>query len=488
MLNTAAHPVFRIARNAVSVLASDALNRATTFILYALVARYLDARAFGQLSLALAFFYAFQVFASLGLPTLLTREVASDREKFSSCLMNGGLLSLAGSLLSIIALLGCVAAMGYATDTSRVILLMALGLIPHSLAAVAEAVLRGREEMHLIAVANAPANVAKVAAAWWLLEAGHGVYAMAWVVIGARAVALAMLALLMLLRRARPRLAISVTNARNMLRSTTVFLGIDSLIAIWASVNIVLLSKLAGEEQTGLFNSASQLLTPFLILNMSVTASVFPLLCRRFQGADREMNLARVGGRLLDLLLIVALPSAVGLYWLAEDALTLAYGNREFTEAALALRILAASIVLRAITTALGQMLFASLQERVTLRIVLVNVTVSFVISVVLIDRYGLLGAAAAAVITQVIDVFQHLRPVSRMLPQFRLWRHLGKPAVASLVMAGALLAVAGQSVVVQALTGAAVYMAVMTPLLFGKKRIVERALRAGLRESLAEL
>jgi O-antigen/teichoic acid export membrane protein len=488
MLKAASHPVFRMARNAVSVLASDALNRATTFILYALVARYLDARAFGQLSLALAFFYAFQVFASLGLPTLATREVASDEDQFSPCLMNGGLLTLGGSLLSIVLLLGCVVAMGYATDTALVILLMALGLVPHALAGVGEAVLRGREQMHLIAVANVPANLGKVAAAWWLLQSGHGVYAMAWVVVGSRTVTLATLAAIILRQRERLRMALSLHAARQMLRRTSVFLGIDGLIAIWASVNILLLSALTSEEQVGLFNSASQLLTPFLILNMSITASVFPLLCRRFQGADREASLGRLGGRLLDTLLVVAVPCSVGMFWLAEEALALAYGNREFTEAALALRILAAGVVLRAITTALGQMLLASLQERVTLRIVLVNVAVSFTVSLVLIERYGVLGAAAAAVLTQLMDVFQHLWPVSRMLPEFRLWRHLWKPAVASLAMAGALTLVQGHSVLVHVAVGAAVYTAVAAPLLLGKRLIAACGQRAGLRENLAEL
>jgi O-antigen/teichoic acid export membrane protein len=166
----------------------------------------------------------------------------------------------------------------------------------------------------------------------------------------------------------------------------------------------------------------------------------------------------------------------------------LAYGNREFTEAALALRILAAGVVLRAITTALGQMLLASLQERVTLRIVLVNVAVSFTVSLVLIERYGVLGAAAAAVLTQLMDVFQHLWPVSRMLPEFRLWRHLWKPAVASLAMAGALTLVQGHSVLVHVAVGAAVYTVVAAPLLFGKRLIAACGQRAGLRENLAEL
>src|SRR3954463_4653308 len=66
----------RVVINAMSLLTSDVLNKAATFMVYALVGRYCGARAFGQLSLGLMLLYTFQVFASAGLPTLITRDVA----------------------------------------------------------------------------------------------------------------------------------------------------------------------------------------------------------------------------------------------------------------------------------------------------------------------------------------------------------------------------------------------------------------------------
>src|SRR5919106_2172117 len=79
----------RILANAISILAADAVNRGTTFVLYALVARYLGAFEFGQLSLALTLFYTFQVLAAAGLKTLVVREVARDKKKTNHYLVNG---------------------------------------------------------------------------------------------------------------------------------------------------------------------------------------------------------------------------------------------------------------------------------------------------------------------------------------------------------------------------------------------------------------
>ena len=62
--------------NALSILSSDVLNRAASFVLYAMVARHLGAFEFGQMALALSLFYMFQVSAMAGLKVLIVRQVA----------------------------------------------------------------------------------------------------------------------------------------------------------------------------------------------------------------------------------------------------------------------------------------------------------------------------------------------------------------------------------------------------------------------------
>jgi hypothetical protein len=149
----------RIAANAASLLASDVINRATTFALYALVARSLGAYEFGQLSLALTLFYTFQILAVAGLKTLVTREIAKHRERTDELLVNGSVVVLATALASM-AMLGIfVRLMGYDASTARVILLLSAGLIPYALSAICEAVFQGWERMRLIAIANIPVNV-----------------------------------------------------------------------------------------------------------------------------------------------------------------------------------------------------------------------------------------------------------------------------------------------------------------------------------------
>ena len=63
---------------AASLLTTDILNRVSTFVLYAIVARALGAHEFGQLALAMTLFFTFQVLATGGLKSLVTRDMSRD--------------------------------------------------------------------------------------------------------------------------------------------------------------------------------------------------------------------------------------------------------------------------------------------------------------------------------------------------------------------------------------------------------------------------
>ena len=153
-----------------SMLASDVLNRATTFVVYALVARYLGAYAVGQLALALTLFYTFYVFATAGVKTLIGRQVAKDKAATDHYLVGGSLLVSACSALSFAALLGFLWLMHYRADTTLVISVMALGLLPASLSLVCESVMWAWERMHLIAFSTIPVSIGKVVACFIILS------------------------------------------------------------------------------------------------------------------------------------------------------------------------------------------------------------------------------------------------------------------------------------------------------------------------------
>lgn len=449
--------LLRFARNAGSVLASDVFYRATTFALYLLVARYLGTFEFGQLSLALTLFYTFQVVAVAGLKTLITREVAKDPTTTDRYLINGSALVLVTSLFAIMALAAFVWLMGYARETSIIILLLSLGLIPYALTAICEAVFQAWERMHFIAYAHIPANIAKLALAFLLLTQGYHVPHLVLLIATSLTLTAGCAWWLMLRHIRRPQLTLDIGFAWKTIRATVPFLGIDVVIALWASLQIILLSALASETDVGLFNSTAQLIVPVTLIFKSLVESLFPSLCRH---AERSpLGLERISKRLVELLLGIALPTAIALFFLAEPLLLVLYSDQDFLSAAAALRIMAWILIFRALTSALGQVLLASRHEQKTLRIVSIDTLLSLAFGVVLIANFGILGAAMTKLLTSIINFAQHYYSVSKLVGRLGLLQLAWKPLVASLSLIGCFLALQPMGDIPAMIVAGAVYI-----------------------------
>lgn len=420
--------------NALAILTSDVMNRATSFVLYALVARHLGAREFGQLALAFTLFYAFQVLAAAGLKTLVTREVAKDRSQTGSYFMNGSIFVVVTSLGSFVALLVFVYILQYPPDTRRVILLLSLGILPYAFSSICEGIFQGWERMHYIAYVNVPANIIKVVCAFVLLSGQHGLDAVVGIVL-ASLVAIGGIEACILLRQFPlqpasfdPRFSLA------MMRSASTFLGIDGIIAITSGLNVILLSKLATETQVGLYSAAMQLVVPLTLVYQSMARSIFPLMCKKVEPGFRDMR--RLAETALEVLLVLALPVVAATFLLGDWLLAAVYKNPVFLEALPALWIISWVLVFQAFSAVLGQVLWASNREGVTLRIVVVAVLINLLIGWPLISHFGLIGAAVTALLTKAVGCAQHYIPVSRLFSGISLGKIVWKPAAAAALMA----------------------------------------------------
>ncbi|MCC7207639.1 MAG: flippase, partial [Anaerolineae bacterium] len=396
--------------------------------------RYLGDRAFGQMSLALTLFYTFQVFAIAGLKTLVTREVAKDRTKTDKFLVNGSVAVIGTSLASLAFAAILVRLLNYPADTAQVILLVSLSMFPVALIAIVEAILQAWERMHVIALVNVPVNLLKIGAAFVLLAGGADVNSVIGVLFVAFTVILLAEWALLLWRITRPRIRLDLGFMIRMLRQTTTFFGIDGIIAIVASLNLVLLSKLASEREVGLIGAATQFLTPLQVVYQNVVTSLFPMMSRQLEPGFRSLK--RITEGLVEILVMFGLPATLGIFVLAGQALVFLYGQESFADATLVLRIYSITVILRAVIHALGQVLIAGMRERDTLRIVMVGVVLNVILGVALISRFGMLGAALASLLVTFVDLILHYYYIRRLFSgPVRIARALWRPAIATAAM-----------------------------------------------------
>lgn len=420
--------------NAISLLTSDVMNRASTFVLYALVGRHLGAYEFGQLTLALTLFYTFQVFAIAGLKILITRQVAKDPSQTGKYFTNGCAIVAVFSICSIATLLAVVRLINYSRATALVTLLLSLGLFPYAFSAICEGIFQAWERMRYIPFVNVPISVSKITCAFVLLSRGYGLYAVVLILLFSQFAIAGVEGWILLRQFPRNHSPIDLPFSFAMIRSGSTFLGIDGILAATGSVNVILLSKVTNETQTGLYSAAMQLMAPLLLVYQSIALSVFPAMCQRVNPGFQSVR--RIAESVIELLLIVALPIVAGLFFMGDWALSLIYKSPVFLQAFTALRIIVWILILQAFTSVLGQVLIASHREKINLRIVVVNTLVNLLIAWPLISRFGLCGAALTVLVTKVADWCQHYISVSRLFSGLAIGKITWKPIAAASCMA----------------------------------------------------
>ncbi len=455
--------VRRIATNAASILASNVTNRVATFITYALVARYLGAFEFGQMSLGLVFFRTFQLLAVAGLQTLVTREVAKDKTKTDQYLVNGSIIVGVSSLLSILALVLFTWIMNYSPGTTSVILLLSLGLVPFSLSIMCDAVFQAREQMHYSAYVNGVVSISRVALAYLILARGLTLYHIVALFFFSHVATLVAKWWLLLRYVVRPRLGVDWRFCLTMAKATVVFLGINGLNAVMTSLNTILLSKFAGEAEVGFYNAATQLMIPVSLAFESVIVSVYPVMCKSFDPSLQKLK--RISEYVLEFLLSFVLPAAAGLFLLADSILLLLYGNGDFSQAAVALRIIVWGLALRVCAKVFGLVLVASMREKVTLRILAIDVLTLITLGPILVSQFGLVGSAMTSLVVRLVDFVQHYRPVSDMFARAAMGRLAWKPIAASVIMVAYLVLVREQAPLLTIASAGLLYGVVLSAL-----------------------
>jgi O-antigen/teichoic acid export membrane protein len=431
-----------------------------SFVTYTLVARFLGASQFGQLSVAVALFSIFQLLAIAGLATYTTREVAKDRSNTDRYFVNASIVVLFTSVLSTGVMFAIVRILNYAPDTSLVILLLSLGLVPYALSQIAEAVLIGWEKMHFIAYANVPSNVGQVVVVFVLLTNGFDVRYVAITMAGAYLAILLIDWYLLLRMIGIPRARFELPFAVQITKTASTFLGIQGTNAVRSNIAILILSKFVTEAEVGYYNAASQLTVPLKLIFDNFVSSIFPVMVRRFEAGQEALK--RIAHNIIELLMIIALPGVVGILLLARPLIDLIYGAKAFDQSATLLQIMIWIPLLQVFTTVTGQALWASGREKVTLRIALTDLVVKAVLSVILVSQFGLIGAAVAVLLEQVVNVVLHYLPVAQMLPLTSLAGLLWKPVLATIVMAALLIPVQTQALYVSIPLGAVVYILIM--------------------------
>jgi O-antigen/teichoic acid export membrane protein len=385
-----------------ALLTGAQLVRAASRLLFVVVvARTLGPEQFGVYTLLLAVVEIAAVISGVGYGDFLTREAASD-ERLGWGLgqqLTGLRIAYAIPLAGIA--LGLLGLFGY----SRLVLVAAvwilLTLIPRSITETIQGVLRGiGNYWGYLSLDVALGFVLALGACLLLARGGDVLTVVATEVAAATAAGIVAMAITLRLRtKDRIRLKWPA-----LFKKSVVFNIYPIVINLYDRVDVLLLSKLAGDYATGVYGAAYRPLGAVQLLPYGILYSLLPSLSRGdWSGGERE-RLERAMGLLLSAAFVIVLTTMT----FADPIVALLLGAR-FAEAAGAMKILIWAVILRYLNYALSVGLLAAKRERVFIVSASVCLAVNFIGNLIFIPMFSWRAAAMLTIITELVVLIMNL-------------------------------------------------------------------------------
>ena len=410
-----------------------------SFAFSVLVVRRLGASVYGQYAGVLAFGATFAIFSDLGLSPYTVREAARLRDKPGGKeqidRLYSNVLWLRLLLAVITAVMGTAAAWvsGRPLVVVGAVALSTLGLLLYGVEGTSEAVLAGYERIDLASGAKVLNQVVFVVIGAAALFGGVGYYGL--IVANIAGVLALTVAVWQAVRRVGARAGRPNWHEWwPLIRAALPFGVIGFALGLSYKYNTVLLSIFRGDQETGYFNSATNLVFSAVLLSNVLNTALYPSMSR--QAVTHPASLPRIYERALRYLLVISLPIAAGVWALSGQIVNFLF-TQSYAPAAPALAIVIWVVPLMFATEFRGYVVIVAGQESRVARAVVVSTGLNVLVNSLLLPRLGYLAASVMTVVTEIVLVGQYLWLLRDLLRRLNWGTILWRPLLAALAMGG---------------------------------------------------
>ena len=449
-----------IIKNTFWLSASLFLSKVIKYFLVIYAARILGAAEYGTFNFAMSFAALFYIFADLGIGSLISREIAQNREKKIN-ISAGFTLKLVLTFLTFFGIVLISFFVPSAENIKITIWLMAIFTLVNGLTNYLYNCFYGREEMQYQTITE-------------VIEAGIatvlGIYLISLVpkayILSISYVVSAVVGFLVMLPIFGKKFGQFVKLDFNKKEWKRILSLAWPISLSWACFNILTYTDVTFMgffklfEQVGYY-SASQKVIALLILpaNIIIT-SVFPTLSKNSK--ENQNHAQRIFNFQNFLLLGIILPLIFGGYFLAQEVIFFLYGA-EYSPSVLILRILIFLTFLTYFSSVLANLLFVYNEQKRTFWAYLVGGIINVILNALFIPKWGMAGAAYATIISSGVSflglIYLSLKYTPLKLFNFSFFKSFILLTLASIGMMAFLMEFfVGFSLIIQVIVGAIIY------------------------------
>lgn len=394
----------RVPLNAALLSSSQFIRTVIGFLFFLFLARRLGPESFGKYMFAFALSEIFSIAGDIGLHEYSIREFARQPTMLKQRLAGIVVLKTVLSSTSAIVMIAIVPLMGKDSATSLAVAAFALAQIGYSWFYASTIAYSVKQDLHIQAFLWLMEKALFAIAGAAVLLANHDFVAVAFSNTfvqffgGALAVGIAW-------KKYGPFvLALDHHLWRSYLKAALPFGLIVAFYLVYFRIDSVMISFFRGDEEVGQYGAAYNLISALLFLPSGLIAALFPKLAGDYRSPSDNLNAPfQKAGRWL---LVMSLPMAAGGWLLAPQLVQLLLGNT-YQPAVTALAILAWTLPVWFITFLQGNILTIIERQKAVALVGLINMAFNVGLNLVIIPRYGINGAAATTLTTEVVGLLQ---------------------------------------------------------------------------------
>lgn len=429
------HTAKRLFNNTLALTIASAGHLVGNVILFFYLSRLLQAEGLGIYATVIAVFQTAALGCGIGLSTLLPREIPKDFSQTNRYLIHGGLASVAGVVVLIVALDLLVPHLGYLPQTQTGLYIASLALLPESIQVILYAIFISYQKAKFIAANSLFLILGRISVSLLALRLGFGVVGL--IVIFATFSYLALLMNFFLLNQyvLKPHWEFDKVFLHKMLRELKVFAALALLNALCSQSEVIILSLLGGEIQVGYYSAALKLVTIWAMVPTSYMTATFPVLSATYQ--ESRQKAISLQNRSLKYLIALALPLAIGITVTAGTIIPMFYGPG-FQESIGVLRLLAWYLPLVFCNMLLWRVLTVRGDQKIVFQVQLMTEVLQALLAVWLIPTLGYYGAVLGLLggnLAYMVCLMYYVRRDQTPLPLIRMgWRFVLASAAMGIV------------------------------------------------------
>ncbi len=426
----------RITTNFLSLVFSDFASRIIQLLIFVYLARHFGRENFGIFSFGLAFALLAAILTDFGLSTLLVRDTSRNKKDASKYISNALLLKIFLALITVALSYAFLNSMGYKGETKAVAYIMLSFAILQSFTELYCSIFRSFERMHYDASIKVLRMLILSAAVFYSLKNNFSLVISSFSFPITESIILLTAILLVYTRFIKISFSFDFALLRHLLKESSFFCLSMAFAGLFLYIDQIMLSKLGSASDVGIYAAASNIAIALISIPMMYANSIYPVISRLYVSSKESLKF--VYERSFKYMLIIGLAISAGIYALSDKIIAFLYG-KEYIASSIVLAIVCWHLFLRFANVMSGFTL--SSMDRQGSRVISQGIASlsKIALNFILIPFYGIVGAAIATLVTEILFFVIYTFFVSKYGIKISVLKQFLKPAIAALVMIAAL-------------------------------------------------